>query len=505
MIYLTCTMLRTRKLTNPIRFAPKLRGAHTRSTCRHLYRPMFLESLKRPADEKDAPETSDRERIEALFRSLDINGDGRVDVKEIARKLNELAERHRKRPKTTESDGDADRVLEIARDLVENAKRSKWSWSRDREPALGLQEFSDFLLSKERSLKQLFESIDLDKDQHITSEELSQWLQSANIHLTPEQARKLVKRMDLDANEKIEWEEFRDFVVFIPQSRGTAPSQRELVIFHSTLFGQIAAGDQFEMGYALPKASALSSGKTVQYILCGGLSAAVSRTATAPLDRLRVYFQNKTSRLKLLPRPQSAGARAGFGQEFMLAVKEIYANGGLRSFWRGNSLELIKMIPGSAFQFTFFEISKSLIATYVEGKTDRSRISDTGRFAAGGLAGATAMVAGFPISTVKTRVMSQIVMDRSLPNAGQPATEGRHIALRTASDMWRAGGVRAFYKGLPVALLGIVPYSGTNLALFELLRREYVDRFNRTPSNVTVLREFDLPCSTANCVSNASP
>lgn len=446
-------------------------------------------------------EQDDRIRVKKLFDTLDANHDGRVDVSEIARKLREIAKG------TATSPLDEGKLLQLARDLVESAKASNGHTpaKEEEQPSLSLEEFTSWLLNRERNLKTLFAQIDLDRNAHIDSEELRQWLAAANIHMSPDQVGKLMTRIDSDGNRTIEWDEFREFAVFIPpqeaQRSDHAPSQQELVVFYSTIFGQVAAGDQLEMGYAVPpkaSSSELSRGKTFSYLFCGALAAAVARTATAPLDRLRVYFQNKTNRLNLLGGGAVRGAAAvavqqRFGQEFLKAVKDIYANGGLRSFWRGNSLELLKMIPGSAFQFTAFEFSKSFIAKQVEGKNDRAQISDLGRFAAGGLAGAVAMIAGFPLSTVKTRIMSSIVTDQSaqllakaaeipvLANAAnasvlvnaQQVTPQRiaeaseksiplrsHIALRTAKEMWESGGIRPFYRGLPVALIGIVPYSG---------------------------------------------
>jgi solute carrier family 25 (mitochondrial phosphate transporter), member 23/24/25/41 len=39
--------------------------------------------------------------------------------------------------------------------------------------------------------------------------------------------------------------------------------------------------------------------------------------------------------------------------------------------------------------------------------------------------------------------------------------------------MWRHGKIRAFYRGLTLGLLGIVPYSAIDLGCFEGMKRAY--------------------------------
>jgi len=39
--------------------------------------------------------------------------------------------------------------------------------------------------------------------------------------------------------------------------------------------------------------------------------------------------------------------------------------------------------------------------------------------------------------------------------------------------MWSDGGIRAYYRGLTLGLLGIVPYSAIDLGCFEGMKRAY--------------------------------
>jgi solute carrier family 25 (mitochondrial phosphate transporter), member 23/24/25/41 len=75
------------------------------------------------------------------------------------------------------------------------------------------------------------------------------------------------------------------------------------------------------------------------YFVAGGLAGAVSRTATAPLDRLKVYLIAQTGTAKQsLGAAKSGAARQalkGAWRTSANAMKELWAAGGLRSLYAG--------------------------------------------------------------------------------------------------------------------------------------------------------------------------
>lgn len=48
---------------------------------------------------------------------------------------------------------------------------------------------------------------------------------------------------------------------------------------------------------------------------------------------------------------------------------------------------------------------------------------------------------------------------------------GNKLILNTAKKMWTTTGVRSFYRGLPMGLLGMFPYSAIDLTTFEYTKR----------------------------------
>ena len=72
------------------------------------------------------------------------------------------------------------------------------------------------------------------------------------------------------------------------------------------------------------------------YFLAGGIAGAVSRTATAPFDRLRVYLIAQTNGvIKAAKHGEAAQATKGVGRPLIDALKAIWKAGGVRSLFAG--------------------------------------------------------------------------------------------------------------------------------------------------------------------------
>jgi solute carrier family 25 phosphate transporter 23/24/25/41 len=75
------------------------------------------------------------------------------------------------------------------------------------------------------------------------------------------------------------------------------------------------------------------------YFIAGGMAGAVSRTATAPLDRLKVYLIAKTSSGAAAVHAAKGGApvkaAATASKTLVDAVKELWRAGGIRSLFAG--------------------------------------------------------------------------------------------------------------------------------------------------------------------------
>ena len=130
----------------------------------------------------------------------------------------------------------------------------------------------------------------------------------------------------------------------------------------------------------------------------------MSRTATAPFDRLKIFLITRSPELVVAgdlarsPKAAARGMKAIFG-----AIGRIYLEGGVLAFWVGNGLSVAKIFPESAIKFYSYETSvrsslinfefcsrdfqKRLFAKYIDNVEDPRNISGVSRFLSGGIGG----------------------------------------------------------------------------------------------------------------------
>ena len=139
------------------------------------------------------------------------------------------------------------------------------------------------------------------------------------------------------------------------------------------------------------------------YFIAGGLAGMVSRTATAPLDRLKVYLiaqtGTKAAAVGAVKKGSPIGAVKQFTQSLAHAVKELWRAGGTRSLFAGNGLNVVKVMPESAIKFGAYEASKKAFAK-LEG-SDPKHLRNTAQFLAGGIGGVVSQCVVYPLDTLK--------------------------------------------------------------------------------------------------------
>lgn len=190
------------------------------------------------------------------------------------------------------------------------------------------------------------------------------------------------------------------------------------------------------------------------HVLLGGfLAGGVSRTLTAPLDRVKVLSQE--GRIV-----NWAAARSHPTVHFIIdpsrrklrltsVVAHIYSEGGATAFWRGNWINCLKAGPELAVVF--------YLRQFFMKYADIAQSSFAGNFVCSAAAGAVAQCILYPLETTKTRI--------AVADSG----EYRGI-LDCILQSYSRGGIRDFYKGLLANLLGIVPFRGLEVGTFYVMR-----------------------------------
>jgi hypothetical protein len=135
--------------------------------------------------------------------------------------------------------------------------------------------------------------------------------------------------------------------------------------------------------FLLAQATQLRESNAIKCLISGGVAGAISRTATAPLDRLKLILQVQTG--------QNALALSQ-------CVRKILQEGGMSGFYKGNGTNIIKIAPETGIKFFVYEKLKNKLSD------DQKTISPHQRFLAGSTAGVIAQSTIYPLECVKTRL-----------------------------------------------------------------------------------------------------
>ncbi|OWM80549.1 calcium-dependent mitochondrial ATP-magnesium/phosphate carrier protein 2-like [Punica granatum] len=347
------------------------------------------------------------QRIKSLFSFFDAANVGYLDYSQIEAGLSALQ---------------IPSEYKYARDLLNVCDANK-------DGRVDYQEFKRYMDDKELELYRIFQAIDVEHNGCILPEELYDALLRAGIEIDDEELARFVERVDKDNNGVITFEEWRDFLLLYPHE-----ATMENIYHYLERVCLVDIGEQTVIPEGISKHVHAS-----RYLIAGGVAGAVSRTATAPLDRLKVILQVQTTKARIMP-----------------AVRDIYRKGGVMGFFLGNGLNVLKVAPESAIRFYAYEMLKTVIVK-AQGGENKAEIGPVGRLLAGGIAGAVAQTSIYPMDLVKTRL--QTCEGGKAPNIGA-----------MSKDIWVHEGPRAFYRGLVPSLLGIIPYAGIDLAAYETLK-----------------------------------
>lgn len=185
--------------------------------------------------------------------------------------------------------------------------------------------------------------------------------------------------------------------------------------------------------------------------LAGGVSGAVAKTCTAPIERVKLLIQTQDANPKIIS--GEVARYTGIVDCFSRVAKEQ----GIGAFWRGNLTNIIRYFPTQAFNLSFKDGIKGMFP-----KADKN--TEFAKFfainmASGGLAGAGSLMIVYPLDYARTRLASDV-------GTGKAQFSGLADCLKKTVA---SGGVGRLYNGFGVSLLGIIPYRGVQFGLVDTL------------------------------------
>lgn len=405
------------------------------------------------------------ERYAKMFKKLDRDNKGQLSKEDFVAAFNGSLGESVPQVGNTES-----HTLKNADSFVGNLVNLM---DTNEDGLVDLAEFQSYLELTEQNLVYLFHIIDDKGDGKLDREELIDGMSAVGLgDMDDDTIDSFFKALDRDKDGYICFEEWRDFLLLVPNEAGST-----LKAAYKFFVEELDLSSDGDVIFHRDVLQGLG------YFLAGGLAGAISRTATAPLDRLKVYLiadpitpATKTAAAGASEAIYESAAKSvksikpsGFmARHHVLtsAIKNIWAEAGMKSFFVGNGLNVFKVIPESAMKFGSFETAKKFLCRF-EGAEDTSELSRASTFLAGGIGGVVSQFVVYPIDTLKFRIQCE-------PSTG--ALQGNALLWHTMKQMWRNGGLSTYYRGLWAGLGGIFPYAALDLGTFEVMKRGYITR-----------------------------
>jgi len=188
----------------------------------------------------------------------------------------------------------------------------------------------------------------------------------------------------------------------------------------------------------------------------GGVSAAVSKTAAAPIERIKLLIQNQDEMIKSgrLSHPYK-----GIGDCFARVMKEE----GAISLWRGNLANVLRYFPTQALNFAFKDQFKKMFGFSKE--RDGYGKWFAGNLASGGAAGACSLLFVYSLDYARTRLANDAKAAKK--GAGDRQFNGLIDVYRKTL---KTDGIAGLYRGFNISCVGIIVYRGLYFGMYDSLK-----------------------------------
>ncbi len=189
--------------------------------------------------------------------------------------------------------------------------------------------------------------------------------------------------------------------------------------------------------------------------MLSGVAAGVSKTAAAPIERVKLLVQNQGEMIKqgVLDKPYNG---------VIDCTKRTMQAEGILAFWRGNLANVLRYFPTQALNFAFKDTIKGIFktpkdASYVE-KFSKNILS-------GGCAGSMSLTFVYSLDYARTR----------LANDAKGASKGGgERKFNGLIDVYRktlkSDGIAGLYRGFVISCVGIFIYRGMYFGLYDSLK-----------------------------------
>jgi len=186
--------------------------------------------------------------------------------------------------------------------------------------------------------------------------------------------------------------------------------------------------------------------------MLAGVAAGVSKTAAAPIERVKLLVQNQDEMIKQgrLDKPYAG---------VIDCCKRVLSTEGVYPFWRGNLANVIRYFPTQALNFAFKDSIKATFATPKDASNSRKFMTN---IASGGAAGTMSLTFVYSLDYARTRLAND-----AKGKGGERQFNGLiDVYVKTL----KSDGIQGIYRGFTISAVGIFIYRGMYFGLFDTLK-----------------------------------
>ncbi|KOM42152.1 hypothetical protein LR48_Vigan04g235000 [Vigna angularis] len=227
----------------------------------------------------------------------------------------------------------------------------------------------------------------------------------------------------------------------------------------------------------------------VKELIAGGFAGALSKTAVAPLERVKILWQMYIIYdVVTLLLPSLLREKVLNGCMFLFNLYSFYLQTrtpgfhslgvyqslnklvkreGFQGLYKGNGAGVIRIVPYAALHFMTYERYKSWILNNYPMLGSGPCID----LLAGSAAGGTSVLCTYPLDLARTKLAYQVVDTRGGIKDGMRGAQPTHNGIKgVLTSVYKEGGARGLYRGAGPTLTGILPYAGLKFYMYEKLK-----------------------------------
>lgn len=189
--------------------------------------------------------------------------------------------------------------------------------------------------------------------------------------------------------------------------------------------------------------------------MLSGVAAAVSKTAAAPIERVKLLVQNQDEMIK-------AGRLSEPYKGVVDCTVRTFRTEGVLPFWRGNLANCIRYFPTQALNFAFKDQIKIM---FKASKSDAQAVKFAKNIASGGVAGAMSLCFVYSLDYARTRLANDA------KSAGKGGGERQFNGLVDVyKKTLKSDGFVGLYRGFVISCVGIIVYRGCYFGFYDTLK-----------------------------------